>query len=377
MQLPPFRLERFFARHEFTAPHLLCCSDGESVSVGELLDLVPGAADGLSRVHLGYTESKGAPALRQAVAGLYETTAPDDVLVHVGAEEAIFTFMAATLAPGDAVVVVDPRYQSLADVARSLGARPLPWRLDPARGFAPDLGELQALLAEPAVKALVLNFPHNPTGYMPAPEDFAAMLAAAAARGVRVFSDEVYRRSESEGVAPLPAACDLDPRAVSLGVLSKSYGLAGLRVGWAACRDRKLLARMASVKDYLSICGSAPSEYLATCALAAGGKLLSRMAGILEPNRRFLADCFTSRADLFDFTPPRGGLTAFPALRQGSADAFCQALLEATGVLLLPGSLYGQSWSQHFRIGFGRVDFRENCERLAGFCQKWNPGQGS
>jgi len=137
------------------------------------------------------------------------------------------------------------------------------------------------------------------------------------------------------------------------------------------------LARMASVKDYLSICGSAPSEYLAGCALAAGEKLLSRMAGILEPNRRALMEFFTSRADLFDFTPPPGGLTAFPALRQGSADAFCQALLEATGVLLLPGSLYGETWAKHFRIGFGRVDFRENCERLAGFCQNWNPVQGS
>jgi aspartate/methionine/tyrosine aminotransferase len=373
MQLPPFRLERFFARHEFTAPHLLCVSDGQSLSVGELLALVPGAAEGLGRVHLGYTDSKGAPDLRQAIAGLYETISPDDVLVHVGAEEAIFTFMAAALSPGDTATVMAPCYQSLSDVAAGFGCRIAPWHCDPAQGFAPDLDTLETLLANPGNTVLVVNFPHNPTGYLPDPETFAALIAAATARGVRVFSDEVYRFSEAEGVATLPAACDLDPRAVSLGVMSKSYGLAGLRVGWVCCRDRELLARMASVKDYLSICGSAPSEYLATCALAAGRELLGRMEGILAPNRRLLADFFASRADLFDFVAPRGGLTAFPGLRQGPADAFCQELLAATGVLLLPGSLYGETWSKHFRIGFGRTDFAQNLERLATFCQNWNP----
>lgn len=373
MLLPPFRLERFFARHEFTAPHLLCASDGQSLSVAELLDLVPGAAEGLGQVHLGYTDSKGAPALRQAIASLYATIEPDDVLVHVGAEEAIYTFMAAALSPGDSVVVTTPCYQSLSDVARSLGCRVSSWRCDPAWGFAPDMAELTPLLAGPA-KALVVNFPHNPTGYLPTPEAFAAMVALAAEQGVRVFSDEVYRFTEAEGVATLPAACDLDPTAVSLGVLSKSFGLPGLRVGWVCCRDRELLARMASVKDYLSICGSAPSEYLAGCALAAREAILARMNRLLAQNRRLLSDFFLDRSDLFHFVAPRGGLTAFPGLRQGTADDFCEALLAASGVLLLPGSLYGEEWPGRFRIGFGRADFAENIERLAAFCQNWVPG---
>ena len=373
MQLPPFRLERYFARHEFTAPHVLCASDGQTLSVGELLDLVPGAAKGLAEVHLGYTDSKGAPALRQAIASLYATIEPDDVLVHVGAEEAIFTFMTAALGPGDALVATTPCYQSLTDVAKSLGCRALSWSCDPAWGFAPDMAELPSLLAGP-VKALAVNFPHNPTGYLPTPETFAAMVGLAAEQGVRVFSDEVYRFSEAQDVPTLPAACDLDPRAVSLGVLSKSFGLPGLRVGWVCCRDRELLTRMASVKDYLSICGSAPSEYLAVCALTAREAILARINRLLTQNRRLLSDFFLTRSDLFHFAAPRGGLTAFPGLRQGSADDFCQDLLAATGVLLLPGSLYGESFAKHFRIGFGRADFAENLERLAAFCQNWVPG---
>jgi len=371
VQLPPFRLERFFARHEFSAPHLLCASDGETLSVAELLDMVPGSAEGLARLRLGYTDSRGAPELREAIAGLYGTIAPDDVLVHVGAEEAIYTFMQAALAPGDEVVVTTPNYQSLTDAARSLSCRIAPWRCDPDWGFAPDMAELDALLG-PKATTLVVNFPHNPTGYLPAPEAFAAMIALAASRGARVFSDEVYRFSEAEGVATLPAACDLDSRAVSLGVLSKSFGLAGLRVGWVACRDREFLARMAAVKDYLSICGSAPSEFLAVCALSAREAVLGRMQGLLARNRRLLTDFFHARADLFHFVAPRGGLTAFPGLRAGDADAFCQKALETSGLLLLPGRLYGEEWPDRFRIGFGRIDFPENLQRLAAFCQLWD-----
>lgn len=376
MPLPPFRLERFFARHEFTAPRLLCASDGETLSVGALLDLVPGAAAALSRLRLGYTDSRGAPELREAIAGLYATISPDDVLVHVGAEEAIYTFMQAALAPGETVVVPTPCYQSLTDVAGSMGCRVASWNCDPTRGFAPDLAALGALL-EAGAGALVLNFPHNPTGFLPSPEGFAAMIGLAREHGVRIFSDEVYRFSEAAGVATLPAACDLDPDAVSLGVLSKSFGLAGLRVGWVACRDRELLARMATVKDYLSICGSAPSEFLAVCALSARETLLDRMRTLLDANRRLLDAFFQARADLFHYVPPRGGLTAFPGVLSGDADTFCEAALKHAGLLLLPGRLYGAAWPDRFRIGFGREDFAGNLERLAEFCQIWQAEGGA
>jgi aspartate/methionine/tyrosine aminotransferase len=369
--LPPFRLERFFAQHEFRAPHLLCASDGETLSVAEILDLVPGADRKFGRLRLGYTDSRGAPALRAAIATLYETVSPDDVLVHVGAEEAIYTFMRAVLSPGDELVVTTPCYQSLTDVAKSLGGRVSPWRCDPAWGFAPDMGELGTLFGS-APKALVVNFPHNPTGYLPSRETFAAMLARAREHGTRVFSDEVYRFAEAEGVPTLPAACDLDPGAVSLGVLSKSFGLAGLRVGWVACRDRELLTAMATVKDYLSICGSAPSEFLATCALAGRDRLIARMRALLARNRRLLEAFFLEHSAMFHFVAPRGGLTAFPGLRDGEAEAFCRAALDQAGLLLLPGRLYGEEWPNRFRIGFGRADFPENLNRLEAFCQFWN-----
>jgi len=370
MPLPPFRLERFFARHEFSAPALLCTSDAETTSVADVLDLVPGAERKFGKLRLGYTDSKGTPALREAIATLYETIGPDDVLVHVGAEEGIYAFMRAMLTAGDAVVATTPCYQSLTDVAHSLGCRVLPWTMEPANGFAPDGCALPGLLEEGA-KALIVNFPHNPTGFLPTPEEFAAMIALAGEHGTRVFSDEVYRFSEADGVPPLPAACDLDPEAVSLGVLSKSFGLAGLRVGWVACRNHAVLHAMAAVKDYLSICGSAPAEFLAICAIFGREILLSRLRKLLTRNRELLTDFFAEHADLFHFVPPRGGLTAFPGLRSGDADAFCRAALDNAGLLLLPGSLYGDAWADRFRIGFGRQDFPRNLSKLDEFCQFW------
>ena len=125
MPLRPFGLERYFARHEFSARHLLCASDCESLAIAELLALEEGAAERFLALGLGYTESLGHPALREAIAGLYDGLSPDDVLVHAGAEEAIFNFMHVALAPGDHAVVHTSCYQSLAEVARETDPRAL------------------------------------------------------------------------------------------------------------------------------------------------------------------------------------------------------------------------------------------------------------
>ena len=121
MNIPPFALERFFAAHEFTAPYLLCASDCEALSVEALLALEPGAEAAFRALRLGYTESPGHPDLRAEIAGLYDSVEADGVLVHSGAEEAIFGFMNAALEPGGHVIVQTPCYQSLAELPRALG----------------------------------------------------------------------------------------------------------------------------------------------------------------------------------------------------------------------------------------------------------------
>jgi len=365
MRLAPFKLERYFARYEFSAKYLLCSSDCESLPVADLLALEPGAEDGLKRLWLGYTESPGAPSLRAEITRIYTSVRPDEVLVHAGAEEAIFLFMHAALEPGDHVLVHWPCYQSLFEVARSIGCQVEPWEARRENGWALDLDELRRLL-RPNTKAVIVNTPHNPTGYLMSRPDFEALHRLAQARGFVVFSDEVYRELEHDPADRLPAACDADPAAVSLGVMSKTYGLAGLRIGWVATHNAALLARMAALKDYTTICSSAPSEYLAELALRHRGQLAARNLGIVLENLALLDAFFAAHADRFEWVRPRAGPIAFPRLLGEDVEAFCERLVQATGVLLLPGTNYDHP-GNHFRVGFARRNLPQALEALEDF----------
>ena len=130
MRIQNFKLERFFAKYEFTAPYLLCSSDCESFSVKELLDLEEGSEEGLKKLWLGYTESQGSPELREEIVKLYKTIKPEDVIVFSGAEEGIFIFMNVLLQKGDHVIVQFPAYQSLYEIAKSIGCEVTNWAMN-------------------------------------------------------------------------------------------------------------------------------------------------------------------------------------------------------------------------------------------------------
>ena len=374
MKLQPFRLERYFARYEFTAPYLLCSSDCESMTVGELLALEPGAEARFQDLGLGYTESPGDPELRGEIAASYDTVDGDGILVHSGAEEGIFNFMNAVVEPGDRVIVQAPHYQSLGEVATGLGAEVVPWWGDAERGWAPDLGRLRELLAEPA-RLVVVNLPNNPTGYLPDRKWLDELVALVEDHGCWIFSDEVYRGLELDPLDQLPALVDLSPKAVSLGVMSKTYGLAGLRIGWLATRDPELYRRLASFKDYTTICNSAPSEFLATVALRHGATLVERNLGIVRHNLTLLDAFFERHRDRFEWHRPRAGAIGFPRLLEGSVDRLCADLVEQAGVLLLPGTLF-EPGLEAFRIGFGRRNLSEALARFEAFLSGNGGGDG-
>src|SRR3954447_14963678 len=241
MQIGDFELERFFAQHEFAVRHLLCASDVQGWRMAELLALADDEAravwDGLT---LGYTEAPGHPLLRAEIAALYETVGADDVLTFSGAEEAIYTAANVLLGPGDHAIVTCPAYQSLHEVARATGADVTLHELHASEGWALDPARLRAQVT-PRTRLIIVNVPHNPTGMLPDEPTYRAVADIAAEAGARLFSDEVYRFLEHDGRAPLPAGADVGTHGVSLGVLSKSFAMAGLRIGWLASRDRGFL----------------------------------------------------------------------------------------------------------------------------------------
>ncbi|MCL4560202.1 MAG: aminotransferase class I/II-fold pyridoxal phosphate-dependent enzyme [Chloroflexi bacterium] len=363
--LTPFALERFFARYEFSTPYLLSPSDCESLHLSEVLEMADTESAALwGNLSLGYTESPGHPVLRQEIAGLYETIQPVDTLV-AAPEECIFITMNTLLSPGDEVIVLHPAYQSLHEVARSLGCRVIDWSL--ARGgesaWRLDWQALEESLS-PRTRLLVINFPHNPTGYLPGRGDLEKLVGIAREHSLVIFSDEMYRMLEYDPRDRLPAICDLYERGVSLAGVSKTLALPGLRIGWLATRILGLVDSLLGFKDYTTICSSAPSEILALIGLRNRDRILKRNLEIIRANLAAADQFFARHTELFTWLRPRAGSVAFPEWTgRGTVDEFCQAAIDREGVMLAPGSLFGGP-ENHFRLGFGRKNFAEGLLRV-------------
>jgi len=362
MTLPPFKLERYFAKYEFNTDFLLCSSDCEAMSIADLLALESGAAEKFQSTWLGYTESQGSLSLRKEICNLYTSIQPENVLVHTGAEEAIYLFMHAMLKENDHVIVHAPHYQSLSEVAKEVGCDVNFWLAREENNWTLDIQELRRLL-RPDTRAVIINTPHNPTGYLMQKSDFVELNRMAVENDFLLFCDEVYRESEFDVTDRLPAACDMSDNAISLGVTSKTYGLAGLRIGWIATRNKDVYRLMASLKDYTTICNSAPSEFLAEVALRNRQKLIDRNLGIIKHNLTVVDDLFTRYSSLFTWIRPRAGSMGFPKLLKGDIEDFCDDLVRKAGVLLLPGTMY-DDLGNHFRLGLGRKNLPQAVERL-------------
>jgi aspartate/methionine/tyrosine aminotransferase len=367
MRLDPFQLERYFGQYEFSVPFPLAASDCDGLSLEELLSLADVATRNLwETLRLGYTESQGHPLLRQEIAGLYEGCEPEQVLV-AAPEELIFIAMNCLVRNGDHVVCTFPGYQSLYSIAESLHAEVSRWEADEPDGWRFDPDKL-AQLIRPSTRLIIVNFPHNPTGSLPRLDDYERILEIAAGYGIAVFSDEMYRLLERDEGDRLPAAVDLYDKAVSLSGVSKTLGLAGLRVGWLVVRDERLMRRLIQLKDYTTICNSAPSEILALAGLRARDSILARHHDLIERNLGLLDGFMAKYEPLFSWVPPRGGTVCFPRFKPDSLDTpeLCRMVREEAGVLLAPSTVFDYG-ERHLRIGAGRESFPEGLLRLSTF----------
>src|SRR6266849_5718198 len=304
MQIKPFRIEQYFGKYEFTARYLLSSSDAESRTIKELLDLEPGAHERLLEHWCGYTESPGAPWLREAIAAIYQQVKSGDVLVLAAAEEGIFVLYHALVGPGDHVIVETPCYESGLEVARSTGAQVSEWRRTFENGWAHEFAALEKLI-QPNTKVIYINTPHNPTGLlMPAP---------------------VFRQV----------------------------------LALAASRNPEIIRRCLEFKYYTTICSSAPSEFLTALALRHREVLVQRNLQIVLRNLRLLDAFMQQRPHWFEWVKPNAGPIGFAHFKpERDVLAFCEEVVRDSGVLLLPGTVYDQP--RHIRFGFGRKNMPES-----------------
>ncbi len=363
MRIKDFKLEEYFAKYEFNVKYSLCSSDCESFSVDELLTLERESLDYLKDVRLGYTESLGNPILRDIISQLYSKINAEEVIVFSGAEEAIFVFMNVLLNKEDHIIVQYPAYQSLYEIANAIGCKVTKWLMDDKDQWELDLQFLESNIT-PSTKCIVVNFPHNPTGYLPTKDFYKNLINMAKKNNIFILSDEVYKFLEYNEAKRLPSACDLYEKGISIGVMSKSYGLAGLRIGWLATKDEALFKKIASYKNYTTICNSALSEFFAILALRNGKEILNRNLEIINNNLILLDDFFNKYEKIFTWIKPKAGSIAFPRiLIEDNVEDFCLDLLKEKSVLLMPSTNYDYG-DRHFRIGFGRKNMREALEKL-------------
>jgi aspartate/methionine/tyrosine aminotransferase len=352
-----FALEVYFSKWEFVAKYNLTGSDAENMTLGELLSLA-GDADrtAFNSLSLAYTETWGAPELRDEIARTYEAISRRDVLCFAGAEEGIYTAMRVLLGPGDHAIVVTPNYQAAESIPLSIcEVTGVP--LDPEKHWALDIDRLRDAI-KPNTKVISINFPNNPTGRIIDRAQFDAIVDMCRRNGLWLFSDEVYRLIERDPAKRLPQAADAYERGISLNVMSKAYGLPGLRIGWLACRNAEILGKFERYKHYLSICNSAPSEFLARIALKASAHILGRNRAIVDANLTLLGKFFEDYSHLFDWRMPDGGCVGFIRYQGADGvDSFTGRLVEESGVLLLPASVYRSELNNvpgdFFRVGYG------------------------
>ncbi len=365
MKLNVFQLEEYLAQYEFSAPYLLCCSDAESFSLQEILELANESERALwNNLRLGYTEAKGLPLLRRTIRdNLYPSMSDDCMLLFAGAEEGIFCALFALCEPDEHVIVIDPGYQSLAEIPSMKGAEVTTVPLRESNGWRIDVDEIRRAVRR-NTKVLVINFPHNPTGQVISQDELDSVVALCREHDLWLFSDEVYRLLGAPKKPWARPAAEIYDKAISLGVMSKAFGLAGLRIGWVACQNRELLLSMERVKHYTSICCSGPAEVISLIALNNKEHLLRRNNEIVASNLKMLDQFFAEFADRFSWVRPEGGCVGLVRYSgPETVDDFVDDVRNKTGVLLLPAKVYGIA-TPHFRIGFGRKNMPDALARL-------------
>jgi aspartate/methionine/tyrosine aminotransferase len=370
MKIASFETEHFFARYEFNTPYQLCNSDCESISIAELLSLAGDSLDQFGRERLVYTESQGSPELRASIASIHPQVDANDVIVLGTPVEGIYLAARALLEPGDEVIVLTPAYDALIRMFEHVvgESRTRKWKFKPSEtSWELDLGDLRQLIT-PQTKMVVVNFPHNPTGYLPTAQFQQALATLAEEHGLWLFCDEMYFGLVHSGTKQIPSAAEVTKNSIVLSGLSKTYGLPGLRCGWLIVQDAALRENIMNWKFYTSICPPVPTEFLAIAALKARKTLRDRNISRIEQNLD-LADAFFARwPETFHWRRPMAGSTALVGYKVPSVKAVSEKLATEEGILIQPAGMLGSD-DQHMRIGLGRDSFAEALSKFEGWLQ--------
>tara|TARA_R110001583_G_scaffold123082_1_gene274431 strand:+ start:50678 stop:51808 length:1131 start_codon:yes stop_codon:yes gene_type:complete len=371
MKINDFKLERYFAKHEFNAKYLFSSSDCDGYALKYLLENASkNEMDLWEGIKLGYTESEGNPLLRKAILQYYKIKTIENVVV-ASPGELNFISMNVLLNSKDHVITVSPCYQSLSEVVKSINCELSLWKPNSEK-WEFNTTDLEKLIRK-NTKLIILNFPHNPTGSYLKREQLDEIVRIAKKNDVYIFSDEMYHKLIMDETMELPPISDIYEKGISLWGTSKTFGLAGLRIGWLVTQDTDFLHKVVAFKDYLSICNSAPSEILSIIALNNIDKFLPQNLKKIKENILLFGDFVGKHPIISSFTPPKAGSTSFVKLNiNNSSLEFSNQLVEKTGIMTVPSEMFEHN-GKYIRVGFGRNNFPEVLDILDNYLKTIKP----
>jgi len=354
MKIKDFQVERWLDTYETRAQYELAETDAKPFTIEELNQLNPqeNLLQKLSKMKIGYNPTTGSDTLRNKIANLYGSgTTSKNILVTTGAIEADFLLSNVLLEKDDKVIALWPAYQALYSTAEACGAQLEFWKLSAEDNFQPDLETLYKII-DNKTRLLVLNIPNNPTGAVINEQQLKTILQWAEEADFYVLCDEVYHELIFQaGIVP-PYARSLSQRAISVGSMSKAYGLSGVRIGWIAGPE-SIIEQCWKYKDYTSISNSPISDYLAQFALDNFKQISERNHNIIVKNRETLKQWFEEHKKYFHYYLPEAGVLCFPKLRNIpiSSKQLALDLFNQKSLLVVPGECFDMP--NHLRIGFG------------------------
>ncbi|MDK2871211.1 MAG: hypothetical protein PWQ16_563 [bacterium] len=344
----PFKVETWLNENEPKAKYHLGETSMAPLSLRELKQITEFEWEELSEIKLDYGEIQGLSSLREEVAKLYPNTEPEEILITNGSIEANFLAIAALTEDCESFLAEFPGYNQLYELPQAFGKKVELYELKKEEGF--ELNPEEVIKLSENAEALILNHPHNPTGASLEREKMKYIIETLTDKGKKILFDQVYLYlSKEEPITP--PARKFSKRVIVTGGLSKTFGLPGLRIGWII-GPKDFIEKCWKIRDYLAISVSGINQFLAFKALQNGDKILQRNKEILNKNFAIISEWMKRNEDIIGWVPPKEGCVCFPWLKnQEDSERLCKALLEKSGVLLVPGSCF--EMPSHIRIGFG------------------------
>ncbi len=372
MKIKTFKVERWMNEYEEQCTYNLAETCIDSLTIKELLELagedVSEYMTRLADTRLTYGHIFGSPELLKGIAGLYENVGPEDIIPLHGAIGANNQVITTLIEPGDNMLSVMPTYQQHYSIPESIGADVRIINLTLENDFLPDLDQMRSLV-DGNTRMITINNPNNPSGSLIPVDVMKEIVEIARSVDAYVLCDEVYRGISEDG-SYMPSIVDIYEKGISVGSMSKTFSLAGLRLGWIVSKDKDLIHACHERRDYDTISCGAIDDRLAALALANKDKIFERNRGILLKNRQILDQWVSETPEVY-YKRPVAGTTALVYYRKDMpSHELCVKLLEEKGVLFTPGECFEMEGAVRIGYAFDSRLLREGLDKFAEFLRE-------